>query len=273
MTMPAGRLPTLFIPHGGGPCFFMDPPPSAPQLWDGMARHLRGIDASIGQKPVALLVVSAHWEADRPTVNAAPNPPMLYDYHGFPEHTYRLRYPAPGSPALAERVRTLLGSAGIASDENRERGFDHGVFVPLLLAYPDADLPIVQLSLKAGLDPVEHLAIGRALAPLRDQGVLIVGSGMSYHNLRGFFSTHDDEVLAAERFDDALTAAVEHTNVDQRDHGLANWSQMPGARAAHPREEHLLPLMVAAGAAGGDAGRRVYHDHLFGKAQSGYRFG
>jgi aromatic ring-opening dioxygenase catalytic subunit (LigB family) len=273
MPTSSARLPTLFIPHGGGPCFFMDPPPSAPQLWDRLAAYLRGIDASLGQRPRAVLVISAHWEAARPTVNAATQPPLLFDYYGFPEQTYRLSYPAAGSPALARRVRELLGNAGIESDSDGERGLDHGVFVPFLLVYPQADVPIVQLSLQAGLDPQAHLALGRALAPLRDEGVLIVGSGMSYHNLREFFSGGDAAMQAAERFDAALSAAVEEAVPAQRDARLAAWKQMPDALVAHPRAEHLLPLMVAAGAAGSDPGRRVYHDHLFGKALSAFQFG
>ncbi|MEP7043904.1 MAG: class III extradiol ring-cleavage dioxygenase [Dokdonella sp.] len=273
MTTTDDRLPTLFIPHGGGPCFFMEPPPSAPQLWDGLAAYLRGIDAAIGRRPRAVLVISAHWEAARPTVNTATAPSLLFDYQGFPEHTYRLRYPAAGSPTLATRVRELLGRAGVESDTDDMRGLDHGVFVPFLLVYPEADVPIVQLSLQAGLDPAAHLAIGRALAPLRDEGVLIVGSGMSYHNLREFFSAGSDAMDAAERFDGALTAAVEAMPVGERDARLAAWKQMPHALAAHPRAEHLLPLMVAAGAAGADRGRRVYHDHLFGKALSAFQFG
>ena len=183
------RQPTLFIPHGGGPCFFMDPPPNDPHAWDAMAAYLRGIAASLPAKPRAILVISAHWETPRPTVMTAAHPPMLFDYYGFPEHTYKLEYPAPGSPELASRVRALLADAGIASDADDARGYDHGVFVPFLLMFPDADIPIVQLSLRGDLDPAAHIAIGRALAPLRDEGVLIVGSGMSYHNLRRFWST------------------------------------------------------------------------------------
>jgi len=264
------RLPTLFIPHGGGPCFFMDAPHGAPHAWDAMATYLRGIAASVGAKPKAILVISAHWEATRPTVATSARPAMLFDYYGFPEHTYKLSYPAPGSPALAARVRELLTQAGIASDEDASRGFDHGVFVPFLLMYPDADIPVVPLSLRGDLDPEAHLAIGRALAPLRDEGVLIVGSGMSYHNLRAFWSNDGD---ASQRFDAWLSDAVEAADSDSRDRKLAAWSDAPGARAAHPRAEHLIPLMVAAGAAGNDRGRRTYRDRVFEKAISGFQFG
>jgi aromatic ring-opening dioxygenase catalytic subunit (LigB family) len=272
MTSQTARLPSIYIPHGGGPCFFMDPPPQAPHLWDGMAAYLRGIAAAVGTKPKALLVISAHWEGERPIVNTGAQPGMLFDYYGFPEHTYRLTYPAPGAPTLAARVRTLLGDAGVDSDEDSARGYDHGVFVPFLLMYPDADLPVVQLSLQAGLDPAAHLAIGRALAALRDEGVLIVGSGMSYHNLREFFSTSANAVQASEQFDTALTMAVE-ADADARDAQLIAWKQMPAALACHPRAEHLLPLMVVAGAGGSDRGRRTFNDRIFGKPVSAYQFG
>ena len=275
-TTPAGnatRLPTLFIPHGGGPCFFMDPPPNDPHAWDAMAAYLRGIASSLPAKPRAILVISAHWEMPRPTVMTAKRPPMLFDYYGFPEHTYRLAYPAPGSPELASRVRALLAGAGIASDEDSARGYDHGVFVPFLLMFPDADIPVVQLSLRADLDPAAHMAIGHALAPLRDEGVLIVGSGMSYHNLRRFWSTDAEDVEAARAFDAWLTDAIESGDANTRDAKLVAWANAPGARAAHPRSEHLLPLMVAAGAGGGDDGQRTYSDRVFGKAVSGFRFG
>lgn len=273
MPIARSRFPTVYIPHGGGPCFFMDPPAEAPQLWDSMGAYLRGVAASVGARPKAILAISAHWETARPTVNSGARPGMLFDYYGFPEHTYRLDYPAPGSPELAARVRALLGTAAIASDEDSARGFDHGVFVPFLLMYPEADVPVVQLSLQGGLDPAAHLAIGRALAPLRDEGVLIVGSGMSYHNLREFFSSAQAAVSAAEQFDAPLTAAVEDADAGARETKLAAWQQMPGALACHPRAEHLLPLMVVAGAAGTDRGRRTWNGRVFGKPVSAFQFG
>ena len=268
------RLPTLYIPHGGGPCFFMDPPPGLPRdLWERMGAYLRGIDASIGGRPKSVLVISGHWETERPTVNTGTRPPLLFDYYGFPEHTYRLTYPAAGSPSLARRVRELLSAADIPSDEEPERGLDHGVFVPFKLIYPDADVPVVQLSLNRTLDAATHLAIGRALAPLRDEGVLIVGSGMSYHNLRTFYSDDPSVVRPAEDFDRWLTDAVTEPDPAARERKLSAWHQAPGARAAHPRPEHLIPLMVAAGAAGEDIGRRTYNEPLLGKPISGFQFG
>src|SRR5689334_8631112 len=153
---------------------------------DRLAGYLRSVRDVPPVAPRALLVVSAHWEEPVPTVMTSAHPAMLYDYYGFPPESYQLTWPAPGDPALAGRVRELLGNAGFATAEDTERGFDHGTFVPLKVTYPEAEIPCVQLSLRRGLDPAEHIAMGRALAPLRDEGVLIVGSGMSYHNLRVF---------------------------------------------------------------------------------------
>jgi aromatic ring-opening dioxygenase catalytic subunit (LigB family) len=264
------KLPTLYLPHGGGPCFYMDWTMGPPDTWDRMAAWLRGIDATLPERPRALLVVSAHWEAPVPTVTTSAAPPLLYDYSGFPPHTYELKWPAPGAPELASRVRQLLSGAGFESGEDGKRGFDHGVFVPLKLSYPDAQVPTVQLSLRAGLDPAEHLAMGRALAPLRDEGVFLVGSGMSYHNMRHFNTrpAHEPSV----RFD-AWLGEVAQQEASKRDAALASWTQAPSARECHPREEHLIPLMVAAGAAGIDRGKTVFRDEVMGVAVSAVQFG
>jgi aromatic ring-opening dioxygenase catalytic subunit (LigB family) len=247
----------------------MDPPPSSPHLWDGLAAYLRGIDASLGVKPKAVLVISGHWENPLPTLNVGAKPGLLFDYYGFPEHTYRLRYPAPGAPELAERVRNLLGDAGFDSDVDSKRGFDHGVFIPFLLIYPNADVPILQLSLEGSLDPGLHLRLGRALAPLRDQGVLIVGSGMSYHNLGDMFSGRG--AAAAAAFDAWLGDAVR--DPASRDQKLEKWRDAPGGAASHPREEHLMPLMVAAGAGQGEIGVRSFGESIAGNRISGFQFG
>ena len=263
------RQPTLFIPHGGGPCFFMDPPPQAPHLWDAMADYLRGLLAALPERPKAILMISGHWETPNPTLNIAPQPGLLFDYDGFPAHTYRLTYPAEGAPWLAGRVTELLTAAGETVETDAARGWDHGVFIPMMLIRPEADIPILQLSLTDDLDPARHMAIGRALAPLRDEGILIIGSGMSYHNLRVFFAPR--AAAAAEAFDDWLTRAAEAPG--ERSSALARWADAPSARACHPREEHLIPMMVAAGAADGEPGRRTFHDHIFAKAVSGFQFG
>jgi aromatic ring-opening dioxygenase catalytic subunit (LigB family) len=216
-----------------------------------------------------VLVISGHWEAPVATCNVAEKPELLFDYYNFPEHTYHLHYPAAGAPELALQVRELLSDAGFESGVEFNRGFDHGVFVPFLLIYPRADVPILQLSLLSSLDPAAHLALGRALAPLRERGVLIVGSGMSYHNLPSLFS--GSGVAEASAFDSWLTAAVR--DAATRDAQLENWQHAPGGRAAHPREEHLIPLMVAAGAGAGDPGVRTFSGTLAGKAFSGFQFG
>jgi aromatic ring-opening dioxygenase catalytic subunit (LigB family) len=260
-------LPALYISHGGGPWPFM--PVDPPDMYDGLASWLRGIPEAIGARPNAVLAVSAHWEEDELTVMHHAQPPMLYDYYGFPAATYRLRYDAPGSPALAERVEELLRGAGLGCRSDFERGFDHGVFVPFMLAYPDADMPIVQLSLRRDLDPAFHLAVGRALAPLRAEGVLIAGSGMSYHNLRAFGPAGRP---ASEQFDRWLVHAVAATGA-ARDSLLVQWSAAPAARAAHPRADHLLPLMVTAGAAELESGRATFSGRILGVQVSCFQFG
>jgi aromatic ring-opening dioxygenase catalytic subunit (LigB family) len=265
---PPTRQPVLFVPHGGGPCFFMD----GSEDWARMATYLRGVGAGLPRRPDAILVVSGHWETAVPSVTSGANPPLLYDYYGFPAETYRLAYPAPGAPDLAGRVRALLDDAGIPSAADARRGFDHGVFIPFMLAFPTAEIPIVELSLQQDLDPAAHLRLGRALAPLREQNVLIVATGMTYHNLRQFRGAGPDMDAVSAAFDDWL-AQVVTTSPALRDAGLVGWEQAPGARACHPRAEHLLPLMVAAGAAGDDHAIRDYRDVVWGKALSGFRFG
>lgn len=268
--MSAVRQPTFYITHGGGPAFWIDyPPPIGRHGFDGLKRFLQGLVSSLPAAPKAFLVVSAHWEAAVPTVSTSAAPPMLYDYYGFPPVAYELRYPAPGSPELAGRVGALLERAGIAHAEDAARGFDHGVFVPFLMIDPEARTPVVMLSLREGLDPAEHLAIGRALAPLRDDGVSIVGSGSSFHNLRTFM---DGDPRAATAFDAWLTETAT-ADPATRERRLVAWESAPAARASHPREEHLLPLMVAAGAARREPGRRVFHDIIGRKPFSGYAFG
>src|SRR3546814_924112 len=217
-------------------------------------------------------MVSAHWQSAGFAVTAAAQPSLIYDYYGFPEHTYALRYPAPGAPALAERVAALLAQAGLPGHPDAGRGFDHGTFVPLKLMFPDADIPVVQLSLRDDLDPEAHLAAGRAVAALRDEGVLIVASGMSFHNMRGY---GDPRFTApSEAFDDWLTAAVE-ADPDRRSAALGRWAQAPQALLCHPAgdEEHLIPLLVAAGAAGTDRGRKIYSERVLETRLSAFRFG
>jgi len=263
-------MPTLYIPHGGGPCFFMDWTMGPKDTWDAMAAWLRALPGTLPTTPKTLLVISAHWESDVPAVTTAPAPPLLFDYSGFPKHTYELTWPAPGAPALAQRVRGLLAEAGIETREDDKRGFDHGVFIPLKVAFPDADIPTVQLSLQKGLSPEAHVAIGRALAPLRDEGVLIIGSGMSYHNMRGFMNPAS--LGHSQRFDTWLENSAKQTD-GARSTALAGWRSAPSGPESHPREEHLIPLMVAAGAASTDAGHVVFRDEVMGVVVSALQFG
>lgn len=262
------RLPTYFIPHGAGPCFFMEWTRGPADEWKPLEGFLRGIVGRLPERPRAILVVSGHWEAAAYTVGAGERPDLLFDYGGFPEETYRLTFPAPGAPALAAEVARRLADAGLPTATDADRPWDHGVFVPLKLVTPDADIPVVQLSLKHDLDPAQHLAVGRALAPLRDEGVLIVGSGMSWHNMRGFTPAFTER---SARFDAWLEDAITHP--EGRDAALSRWDAAPHAREAHPREEHLLPLMVAAGAAPGEPGRVAFRDTVMDVVVSAYEFG
>lgn len=269
MVMNTQRQPAIFLPHGGGPCFFMDWNLGPPDTWKATERFLEGLAATLPDTPKALLVVSGHWEEPVFTAGAAVAPKLIFDYSGFPEHTYHLTWPAPGEPELAARVAGLLSQAGLPAALNAERGFDHGVFVPLKVAFPQAQIPVVTLSLAASLDPALHLAAGRELAPLRDEGVLIVGSGMSFHNLRSYFRPEMPE--RARVFDAWLTHAAE-LPADERDALLTGWREAPFAAYAHPREEHLIPLIVAAGAGGEAPGTRIFSDEPMGAAISSYRF-
>ncbi len=270
MTTPTTRLPTYFISHGGGPWPWMKK--EMGNTYAQLEAALADMPRQIGRTPQAVLMISAHWEEPAFTAQAHPQPPMLYDYGGFPAHTYSVRYDAPGSPALAQRVQGLVQGAGLPAALDTARGFDHGMFSPMVAIYPQAQVPTVQLSLLRGLDPAAHLALGRALAPLRDEDVLIVGSGLSYHNLRAF---GPQAAAPSKAFDDWLQRTVVESAPAARTQGLLDWAGAPAARLAHPREEHLIPLMVAVGAAEQDAAVRIYHEQGFmgGLSVSSYRLG
>ncbi|MCU1717679.1 DODA-type extradiol aromatic ring-opening family dioxygenase [Pseudomonas sp. 5P_3.1_Bac2] len=263
-------LPSVFIPHGAGPCFFMRGHPGFPDIWDNLEQFLRTLASTLEERPRAILVVSAHWQAECLRVTSSASPALLYDYYGFPAHTYHLQYPVAGAPWLAEQVCALLQAAGFEAEPERQRGLDHGAFIPFKLIYPQADIAIVQLSLRHDLDPGFHLAVGRCLAPLREQGVLIVGSGMSFHNMQ---PVGPQIAERAQAFDQWLNAAL-MAEPATRAALLTAWPKAPHARFAHPREEHLLPLMVACGAALEQPAKRIYHESLAGLvAVSAFRFG
>jgi aromatic ring-opening dioxygenase catalytic subunit (LigB family) len=237
--------------------------------WRPTQRFLEGLQAALPAVPKAIVVISGHWEETGFTAGAVENSGLIYDYSGFPPHTYELTWPAPGHPELAARVTAMLREAGLTAGLSQTRGYDHGVFVPLKVAFPEAQIPVVPLSLDAGLDAELHLKAGRALAPLRDEGVLIIGSGMSFHNLRAYMRPETRESAAA--FDAWLTKAIE-SPAAQRDEMLRHWQNAPYASFAHPRPEHLIPLMVAAGAGGEAPGERIFRDEPMGAAISAFRF-
>lgn len=263
-------LPTFFLSHGGGPWPYMDGP--FREHFKVLETSLRGLIDTLPTTPRAVLVVSGHWEAQDFTVSSAAEPGMLYDYGGFPPHTYRVKYAAPGAPTLAARVSGLLTEGGMVCRLDPDRGFDHGTFSLMEPIRPQADIPVVQLSLQSSLDPARHIEMGRLLTPLRREGVLILGSGLSYHNL-GLM----DERSAAPsgRFDAWLQDTLVAHSGAYRLGRLSAWTHAPSARVAHPREDHLLPLMVAVGAAESEPGHCIYHEaELFGSmTASSFSFG
>ena len=273
------KQPAIFIPHGGGPCFFLNSDFSCPPEWMGLRDYLAGLIASLPERPRAILLISAHWIEPRFTVHSGDHPGLLFDYYGFPEHTYSLRWDAPGAPDLAHRAADLLRDAGFDTGKENERGWDHGVFVPMKVALPDADIPVAQLSLarsasgNGDFDAALHIRAGQALAPLRDEGVLILGSGYSFHNLRLLGAPVGD---VTEEFDRALADVATDADPKRRADRLADWARLPHARTAHPprgREDHLIPLMVVAGAGSDDTGVQDYSKDTAGWTVSAFRYG
>ncbi|NJN85860.1 MAG: dioxygenase [Leptolyngbyaceae cyanobacterium SL_7_1] len=231
-------LPTLFLSHGA---------PDLPLRQGATTKFLRSLHQHL-PKPTAILVISAHWHATVPTVSTAPHPRTIYDFSGFPDSLYQLRYPAPGAPQLADRIVHLLAQVGISCETHASRGFDHGAWTPLLLAYPAADIPVTQLSIQYHQNPHYHWKLGQALAPLRHEGVLIIGSGGITHNLYAFDTQYDAPPPDwVQQFDQWLAEAIEQKHWD----ALMQYRQLaPYAQENHPTEEHLLPLFVALGAGG-----------------------
>lgn len=256
----------LFLSHGGGPL---------PLLGDEghteLVSNLKSISAEI-KKPAAIIVISAHWEENNPTITHAEHPPLIYDYGGFPDAAYDITYPASGNPSLAREVFSLLKDKGFDAELNDNRGFDHGLFVPLKIMYPDADIPCIQLSLLHTLDPAAHLNIGAALAELKHENLLIIGSGFSFHNMRAFFTPSTQESRQMnESFEAWLIDTCSSTVIDEKERHdrLKNWAQAPFARYCHPREEHLLPLHVCYGIAR-RATSKVFEFTILGIKASAY---
>ena len=255
--------PVLYLPHGGGPLPLMGDTNHKP-----MIEFLKTIPSQLGT-PEAILVISAHWEAEQATLTAAAKPELIFDYYNFPPEAYEYQYPAPGEPQLAQEAFELIKNANIDVMLDDQRGFDHGLFVPLMLMYPQANIPCIQLSLTKDLDPEKHIKLGKSLAELRKRNVLIVGSGMSFHNLKTFFEPSSEGNQQSDDFDDWLqeTCCNDLTNSMQR---LIEWEKAPHARYCHPRQEHLLPLHVCYGIACTKSPKAevVYNDELMGKRVS-----
>jgi len=248
------RLPSIFVSHGA-PTLPLSPIPAR--------EFLRGLGSTLG-RPEAILCISAHWETRDPAVSTAARPETIHDFYGFPAPLYELRYPAPGAPALAARAARRLEEAGFTCERDPAHGLDHGAWVPLLLMYPKADIPTAQLSVQMPRGSAHHVAVGRALAPLREAGILILGSGGATHNLAEFRASAPDAppLPHVAAFDawlaEAAAAGDEESLVDYR-------LKAPAASRVHPREEHFLPFLVAFGAGGPAArGRRLHRSFSHG---------
>ena len=254
-----GQIRIVYFSHGGGPLPLLGDP--GHQTMIAFMRHL----PEQLPKPDAILVISAHWEEPVPTLLGAENPPMLYDYYGFPESTYEIDYPARGHPALAARIAEVLETQNMPARINKTRGFDHGLFIPLSMMYPQADIPALQLSLRQGLSPQFHISLGKALRKLKGENMLVIGSGFSFHNMSSFFHYDPHRVNPRNNaFQDWLIDVIT-SNIDQseREHRLTAWERAPYARFCHPREEHLLPLHVCAGLAN-HSGQVIFDDLIMG---------
>lgn len=257
----------LYFSHGGGPLPLLGDPGHR-----AMVAFMRKLPQSL-RRPKSILVVSAHWEEPLVTLQGSRAPGLFYDYYGFPDEAYEIGYPAPGNPELAAKLAGFLDRAGIRAEVEDRRGFDHGLFIPLKLMYPEAEIPALQMSLRRGLDPAEHYAIGEALRPLLAEDVLVIGSGFSFHNMSKFaFGAPDRRDLDNDAFQDWLIeTCAGGLSQEATEARLLAWEDAPSARYCHPREEHLLPLHVCAGLAGRNA-ECVFDDYILGKRAVAFRW-
>jgi len=259
-------MTSLYLTHGGGPL---------PLLGDAGHTHLVAFLKSIPERippPEAILLISAHWEQPNPVITGGEQPGLIYDYGGFPSESYQIKYPAPGSPRLAEEVQGLLAVEGFNARQDANRGFDHGMFVPLILMYPEANIPTVQLSLLDSLDPAQHIKMGQALSPLHKKNILIIGSGSSFHNMRILVTGSSSGQEESSVFNDWLVQTCTGSELaeEERFNRLVHWQQAPHARFCHPREEHLLPLHVCMGSKLGHAAEQVFDNKIMGITMSGF---
>ena len=253
----------LYIPHGGGPLPLLGHP--------GHRELVDFLTAIPGQfeRPEVIVVISAHWEQSIPTLTANASPPLIYDYYGFAPEAYEIEYPAPGHPQLSKELYAGLEAAGIHSQLEDRWGFDHGMYIPLKLMYPEARIPCVQISLMNGLDPLAHISLGQALSGMLTGKILVLGSGFSFHNMKTFGETGTD--LKNVEFDQWLSETMTDTGLtaSERVGRLVRWEEAPHARYCHPTEEHLLPLHVCCGIAGAPA-ERVFDGHILGKKSAAF---
>lgn len=265
------KAPIIYLPHGGGPL-----PLLGDASHESLIDFLKSLSDTI-DKPDAIVLISAHWEEAIPTITRATQSKLLFDYYGFPDESYSIEYPAKDSPILADKIKVLLKKSSIKSAFEYTRGYDHGFFVPLKLVYPQADIPCVQLSLVQGLNAEQHILLGQCLAELRENNVMIIGSGMSFHNMRALMHADQESAKqASDAFDHWLitTCTNEKLSTQEKAQRLIHWEQAPYARFAHPREEHLLPLHVCFGAASvsNANAKLIYNAELMGHKVSGFQW-
>ena len=250
----------LYFSHGGGPLPLVNDPSH-----EAMNTFMRELPNQL-HRPECIIVFSAHWEEKVVTLQGNATPKLLFDYYGFPDETYHLKYPAVNSLSLVEDITQLFTKANIPFALHQERGYDHGVFIPLMMMYPTADIPILQISLLSSLDSNEHILLGKALRPLLDRNILFIGSGFSFHNLRAFrFNSNKEEDPLNDAFQDFLKSSLcSDISEKDRNNQLIYWEDAPNARYCHPREEHLLPLHICYGLAGNRA-QCIFDDDIAGK--------
>lgn len=255
----------VYFSHGGGPLPILEDP-----THEKMIEFMKKLPNKI-KRPEAIIVFSAHWEEDKVTIQSGETPQIMYDYYGFPKEAYSLKYPCLGNKELANKVSELFDESNIENILDEERPYDHGSYIPLKMMYPDADIPVIQISLCHDLDPLTHLNIGKALRPLLDENILLIGSGFSYHNMYGFdFKGENKEDSLNNKFQDKLIDLC----CNEKDYklvweGFKNWENFIGARYCHPREEHLLPLLVCVGLCEG-LGTKVFDDYILGKRSTAF---
>ncbi|KAH6673491.1 extradiol ring-cleavage dioxygenase class iii protein-like protein subunit B [Halenospora varia] len=269
------RAPVVAVCHGGGPMPVLNDPGHA-ELIKSMKTTIPSIlKLGTPDAPKAIVLVTAHWSERRPTISNARKHKLFYDYGGFPPESYKLKYDAPGSPEVAGEVYEVLEKAGLSPEMDEERGWDHGVFIPMLLINPSANIPIIQLSVLASASPSQHYAMGQALSSLRSKNIAILGSGMpTFHNLRMMFSGALDNPAVQTRnrqWSEKLTETVGVESSEERGKKLEGWREWVGAKEAHPMggEEHFLPLVVCAGAAG-EGKAEYWADEILGGKQYSY---